>query len=151
GQTPDPVTGLCEPADNFVQQKAALVLTGIDALTGGGAIDAARELVCAGTSSSVMGLDALDANGDGQLTFDEELDADVLAVARRLVPQSQRQSPGALSGGDRAVLNASLTAFRQQMRDDLALGIANEKPVAAPIASMQGDVCGYLELAAAAR
>ena len=85
----------------------------------------------------------LDVNGDGRLTFDEVLRADILAVARSLV---RGVGGGGRPAGNDRVLHDILRRFQNGSRRDLALGVASETVLpAVQLPDLSGDPGALLD------
>src|SRR5262249_33138697 len=88
-------------------------------------------------------LASFDANGDGLLTLDEVVNADLLRTARRLLPTVGFSAPGRVDTNRRTVQEI-LSMLHDDLSADMALGIAGEQPVGVPLTQLSGDVCGFL-------
>jgi hypothetical protein len=88
-----------------------------------------------------------DADDDGLVGFGELLEADLLAMAKRLVPTGA-QAGGRATGGDDGALDALLRRMQSRMKQDLALGSGDETDLpAAPLQSAVGYPGAVLDLA----
>ena len=88
-----------------------------------------------------------DADGDHRITFEELLEADLFAMARRLAA-AHPIAGGGVPLGDDQVLDAILQRLQRRIRQDLALGSGDETaPPAAPVASAVGFPKAVLDLA----
>jgi prepilin-type N-terminal cleavage/methylation domain-containing protein len=90
--------------------------------------------------------DEFDADDDQRVSFEELLEADLLAMVRRLAATQSVPGGGAQVGDDQ-VLNAILERLQRRLRQDLALGSGDEtNPPAAPV-SVVGFPRAVLDLA----
>jgi prepilin-type N-terminal cleavage/methylation domain-containing protein len=88
-----------------------------------------------------------DADGDHRVSFEELLEADLLAMARRLAATQSVPGGGAPAGDDQ-VLDAILKRLQKRLRQELALGSGDEaKSPAAPVQSAAGFPRAVLDLA----
>ncbi len=122
GQQIDPA-GACAPEDGYAEFVALLTLRGINQLSGGAALPIVKALAAAGGTLLQSGAAFLDANRDGALTFDEILRSDLL-------------------GSSAAGL---LQPWIDNVRADLALGIANEQLPAVQLPAVQGNLLEFLD------
>ena len=91
--------------------------------------------------------DEFDADDDHRVSFEELLEADLLAMARRLAATQSVPGGGAPAGDDQ-VLDAILKRLQRRLRQELALGSGDEtKPPAAPVPSVVGYPRAVLDLA----
>jgi prepilin-type N-terminal cleavage/methylation domain-containing protein len=113
------------------------------------AVDRARTLLTGEFAADVAA--EFDADGDGLLSFDELLHADLLAMTRRLA--SMRSLPGgSVTLGDDQALDAILRGLQGRLAQDLALGSENESaPPPAPSCSAVGYPRVVLDQASVAR
>lgn len=121
------------------------------ALLGGAvAIDRARSLLAAGLASRVT--TEFDADRDAAVSFTELLQADLLAMARRLAAEEPALPGGTIPIGDDRELDAVLRRLQTRIRQDLALGAGDEAaPPAAPTCAAVGFPELVLDRAAVAR
>jgi prepilin-type N-terminal cleavage/methylation domain-containing protein len=90
--------------------------------------------------------DEFDADDDHRVSFEELLEADLLAMVRRLAATQSVPGGGAQVGDDQ-VLDAILERLQRRLRQDLALGSGDEtNPPAAPV-SVVGFPRAVLDLA----
>ena len=117
----------------------------VNLLSDGTAVDGARALL---TPEFVDKIKAeFDANDDGLIGFKELLEADLLAMARRLVPTGAPAGNPATDGDD-DVLDALLKRMQGRIGQDLALGSGDETDLpAAPLQSAVGYPAAVLDLA----
>lgn len=121
----------------------------LDRLSLGTALPAAKRLTGdeAFRPAAIM---ALDANRDGSLTFDELLNADLLALARSLrasgpiVPIDLADGP---PRGDDSAVRTITTTYLRETRAALRLGVAHETETpAVPLPGLRGYPDAFLEL-----
>jgi prepilin-type N-terminal cleavage/methylation domain-containing protein len=117
----------------------------VNLLSDGTAVDLARAML---TPKLVDQIKAeFDADDDGLVGFGELLEADLLAMAKRLVPTGA-QAGGRATGGDDGALDALLRRMQSRMKQDLALGSGDETDLpAAPLQSAVGYPGAVLDLA----
>jgi prepilin-type N-terminal cleavage/methylation domain-containing protein len=107
----------------------------LNLLAGGTAVDRARSLLTPELVDQVK--TEFDANGDRRISFEELLEGDLLAMARRLA--ATRSAAAAMPMGDDRVLEAMLRRMQGRIRQDLALGSGDETdPPAAPLEGVVG-------------
>jgi len=122
------------------EQSGIAAINDVNLLAGGSAVEPARALLTPEFAAQVNA--EFDANRDHLITFEELLQADLLAMARRLAPDFAATTP--LAGGNTpfgsdAVLEAILRRLQSRIRQELALGLGDEtEPPAAPLASAVG-------------
>jgi prepilin-type N-terminal cleavage/methylation domain-containing protein len=124
---------------------AVAAINDVNLLSGGTAVDGARALLTPGFVDQIKA--EFDANDDGLVGFAEILDADLLAMAKRLAPTGA-QAANRRSDGDDGVLDALLRRMQGRIKQDLALGSGDETDIpAAPLQSAVGDPAAVLDLA----
>jgi len=110
--------------DSFIGDVSVALIRSVNLLSGGSALPAAQALAHAvSTLGQQLMMLVMDTNHGGMPTFDEALNPDMLGPT--LCP-----------------LLAPLT---DALRRDLALGVANEQLMGAPISTMGGDLVGFLD------
>src|SRR5262249_30070533 len=125
GQHLSAVTGRCEPGDSNFAFLAVAAIRALNAASGGRALPGARTLLLSDTVVPLV-LSRLDANGDGRLSFQELLSANLVAVARSVAHDFRGPDVDVpIPGGD-GHLKAFLRGYLDGVSADLALGIANE-------------------------
>ena len=144
GQNPDPVTGKCVPADTLSQLIGTGAVAGLNQLSAGLALDGAIGLL--GRSDTVPAiLKNLDANQDGNLSFDEILHANIPAVARATLIDLGLQQGTTI--GENPILSNLLARYIESVERDLALGNGAETALpTVPRSGMTGDPVGFLNL-----
>jgi hypothetical protein len=104
------------------------------------------ELWSASSKNVDLTLLALDRNSDKQLGLDEIVDADILAVARKLAADSKL--PGGPAIGSDRDLTEALSRFRAALEAKLLLGAGDEENIASvPIQGLKGDAGKWLQSA----
>jgi prepilin-type N-terminal cleavage/methylation domain-containing protein len=117
----------------------------VNLLSDGTAVDEARALLTPEFVDRIMA--EIDANGDRLISFAELLEADLLAIAKRLTPTGVAARRKAGDGGD-VELDAILRRMQSRMKQDLALGSGDETDhPAASLESAVGDPARILDLA----
>ena len=144
GQTVDPVTGKCVSDETVLNALGLDAVISVNNLSMGFALPMAQTfLTSPGMIQKV--LSKLDVNGDGQLTYDELLNADILAVARSLQPGLGGGGGGGQPVGPDTALRAILRDYLDGMRINLALGAGNETVLpAVQLSNMSGDPGAFL-------
>jgi len=132
-----------------MQSSSLAAAVALDRLSLGTALPAAKRLTADEIFMSTA-MTALDANRDGSVTFDELLNADLLAVARSLrasgpiVPLGLPDGPAL---GDDSAVRTITTTYLRDTRAALQLGIAHETETpAVPLAGLRGYPDAFLEL-----
>lgn len=143
GEGPPVPTPEQQAAEVERHQQASFTVQELDELITGSAIDAARQLV--GDPANVQTiLVGLDEDESQQLEMSEVLDADLLSLARSLIPALVGSDQGPAIGND-ADLILVYEAYYQFLHTHLELGMWNEDPPPAiELALLNGDPEAFL-------
>ncbi len=142
GQQHDLVSGGCVSDETSLPALAHAAVAGVNRLSSGLALPQAESFLLAPDATIQNILRKLDRNGDGRLTFDEVLNANLFAVARSV---ARGVGDAGISVGNHVALQTILRHYQNGVRRDLALGIASETTLpAVQISDMHGDPGAFL-------
>jgi len=145
GQKFDPVSGKCVSDETSLDALGLDAVKSVNDLSMGFALPMAQTFLTSPTLVQNI-LRKLDANGDGLLSFDELLNADILALARSVQPGlGGGGGGGGQPGGPDTALRVILRGYLDGLKMNLALGAGNETPPAAvSLVNLSGDPSGFL-------
>jgi len=144
GQKFDPILLQCVAEETSILRLGLDVVKRVNGLGLDLALPMAQSFVMSPSNVQTM-LSKLDENGDGMLTFDELLNADLLKVARSVQPGLGGGGAGGQAVGPDSALRAILRSYLDSLRMNFALGAGNEGMApGVALSGMSGDPGAFL-------
>ncbi len=142
GQTYDPTQEICVSDETALDAISRNAVNSANNLSNGLALPMAETSLMSSPSIIQTVLNELDSNGDGKISIDEVLNADLLKIARVVAPGL---GGGGQPVGDDTVLQKITANYLQALKANLALGVGNaDAPPLLPLSGLPGDPVAFL-------